>query len=578
MFGAGQRTSLGGASPGPGVGAYTLRSPEGVYALRPGTSPFGSAAKRQPLGGAPARGVPPPTQYVGHSDPFQQVSFFGDTRRKAMGEPNGVPGVGEYSLATSLYVASPRRRKQAGDGVQVRGSTSIPSPRRDNPPSPRRRDLEAAQAMAEAAAQEAEARMAEAAAASGGLGGAFGAGAATARSTGGVRGGASFGSVARKEEAAAADPVADARAMALAAALAAAAAAVPLPDLRSYPRQNALPFSDAPRFGNDETLPPGPGAYELKVLGRERGALPFNSRPEKGGAMDLLAGRTSERVGPGSYDYDRVLKFSPRSVPAALQCFENSAARDPLSLDLNARLNKGAPGVGDYELAAGRSMQRIAGDAPARGALYQELGGRRRAREVELDAQLYRFPTNVAQATLQNGVSPRVVEPTSPRSPRARGYASPGFGKSALRKGAFDTVEGPGPADYFAVRQNAQRLDAARACTANTAFSTSKRPGGGWDDVFGDEVAGAFDAEGAAPGAADAGFATGGATFGSGGSFGAAAGSSESALAGGGSGGGGGAHAHSATIEALSPRGSRPATRGDMSSRGSMGLGASPRE
>ena len=83
MFGSGQRSSLGGASPGPGVGAYDLRGADGVYAFRPGTSPVGASAKRQPLGGAPARGVPPPTQYVGHADPFTPVSFFGDTRRRA---------------------------------------------------------------------------------------------------------------------------------------------------------------------------------------------------------------------------------------------------------------------------------------------------------------------------------------------------------------------------------------------------------------------------------------------------------------------------------------------------------------
>jgi hypothetical protein len=363
--------------------------------------------------------------------------------------------------------------------------------------------------------------------------------------------------VARLSEAE--DPVADARAVALATALAAAAAAVPLPDLRSYPRQSALPFSDAPRFGNDETLAPGPGAYELSGGIRERGALPFNSRPEKGGPMG--SPRTGNRVGPGAYDFERSFKFSPRSVPKAQQCFDSSAARDPLSLDLTARLNKGAPGVGDYDLAATRGMERIANDARAKGSLYIELGARRRAREAELDAQLYRYQTNVAQATTGNGLSPRVVEPSQPLSPRQRGYAVPGFDKSSLRKGAFDTVSGPGPSDYFATRQNAQRVDAARACTANTAFSTSRRPGGGWDDL------GPVDGGGEGGGDTDLGFGDSATAFGSLGS------QTERADA---------AHEHSATIEALSPRGSRPATRGDLSSRGGSigglgGLGASPR-
>jgi len=541
MFCSSHRSSLGGATGTPGVGDYDLRVAGGAYAFRPGTSPFGSAAKRQPMGGAAARGVPPPTQYVGHADPFAHVTLFGDTRRKAMGEPNGVPGVGAYSLSRPFFVAGPPRRVQHDDGAQQRGSTSIPSPRRDGSPSPRRRDLEAAQAAAEAAAQAAEAQLA----AEEGLG--FGAGAASARSTAaaaaaaaGGGGGASFGSVARAQ----ADPVADARANALAAALAAAAAAVPLPDLRSHPRQSALPFSAAPRFGNDETLAPGPGAYELKAFARnEHGAMPFNSRPAQGGA--LAAPRTGERVGPGAYDFERSFKFSPRSVPVEQQCFDAGAARDPMGLDLSARLNKGAPGVGDYDIAASRGMQRIARDARAKGDLFVELGSRRRAREAEIDAQLYRYRSNVAQATLSNGLSPRVVEPSAPLSPRPRGFAVPGFDKSSLRKGAFDTVDGPGPSDYFAERQNAQRIDAARACTANTAFSTSKRPGGGWGDELG-----SFEVVDAALGDP--------AAFGS---------DSTAALS-----------AHGATLEALSPR-SRPATRADLSSRGESrgsGLG-SPR-
>ena len=105
------------------------------------------------MGGATARGVPPPTQYVGHADPFAHVTLFGDTRRRAMGEPNGVPGVGAYSLSRPFFVAGPPRRVRHDDGAQQRGSTSIPSPRRDGSPSPRRRDLEAAQAAAEAAAR-----------------------------------------------------------------------------------------------------------------------------------------------------------------------------------------------------------------------------------------------------------------------------------------------------------------------------------------------------------------------------------------------------------------------------------------
>lgn len=431
-FGNSQRSKLGASGvDSPGVGAYDLRYKSGVYSVRPLTAPFGAASKRPDMGMAGrSRNDPHPTQYLSHAEPIAPALPFGNTPRVSMGAPNGLPGVGEYSLSKPFFIPNLPKRAPSQSGVTQRTPSSIPSPRREQPSPPSRRVLEEATAAVAGLSKDA---------------------------TGGFE----------TDE------------LALALSLAATAQREPLPDLRSKPRNSATPFSATPRFGSDETTAPGPGYYELDLPKDDRGGIPFAAGASRAENSVLISKTTLPTVGPGTYDFDLPFKFRVKTLPVELQCFNNNTPRDPLDMNLNARVNKN-PGVGDYNLfsATFPNLGRSALVARERDERAKAIGARRLAREAELDSQMTRPHTEVGKNTMvSNGLSPRVdsnVE--SPRAP-VRGYAIPAFDLSAVRAGAFGSSQGPGPSDYFSSEKpNAVRHQALLYATQNHGFSTSRRP------------------------------------------------------------------------------------------------------
>ena len=436
LFGNSQRSKLGVHELTPGVGTYNLRSKSGVYAVRPITAPFGAASKRPDMGmTGRSRNDPLPTQYLSHSEPIAPALPFGNTPRVSMGEPNGLPGIGEYTLSKPFFIPKLPKRSPSKSGVSERTPSSIPSPRRDQPTPPTRRVLEEATAAVASQLKDVTTGF-------------------------------------QTDE------------LALALSLAATAQGEPLPDLRSKPRNSATPFSATPRFGNDNTTAPGPGSYELDIPKNEQGGVPFAAGASRAENSVLISKTTLPTVGPGTYDFDLPFKFRVKTIPVELQCFNNATPRDPLDMNLNARINKN-PGVGDYEVfsATYPNLGRSALVAKERDDRAKSIGARRMAREAELDLQITRPYTEVGKHTIvTNGLSPRIdsnVE--SPRAP-IRGYAIPAFDLSAVRAGAFGSNLGPGPSDYFSEKPNAVRRQALLYATQNHGFSTSRRPTS-WSDV-----------------------------------------------------------------------------------------------
>lgn len=255
----------------------------------------------------------------------------------------------------------------------------------------------------------------------------------------------------------------------------------------SLRKNNAIAFNQTPRWDNTVEEGRGPGAYELNLpdYSTKKGV---SFAAGKGGVGAMGRPTTAPHVGPGSYHNNHYhTLFRPSHIlPPEKQNFGSGGPRDPLDLDRIAKIDN-RPGVGSYTLTGINDVSRKAKNARIIDKRYIQIG-QQRAQSAFIRTQapsvrLFGGITDVSGAfTTKNGathgVTPRPGndELPPPKAPVPIGIPIPAFGKTALRHTfELSNKDLPGPMDYITNPPPSERRVAARAASAGTGFSTSRR-------------------------------------------------------------------------------------------------------